>query len=84
MSIKYASVKKSILLHKNYHLFKSKFQCTIVAVKLIHNQISERHGSVCHPLVTVDWLMSYQKVYLQFYFPVLITYVDQRTMIHLI
>lgn len=60
------------------------FHCTIVAVKLIHYQSSERHGSGCHPLVTVDWLMSYQKVYLQSYFPLLITYADQRTMIYLI
>lgn len=84
MYIKYASVNKSILLHKNYNLFKSKFHCAIVAVKHIHNQIREMHGSACHLMVTVDWLMSYQKVYLQSYFPVLITYVDQRTMMHLI
>lgn len=84
MHVKYASAKKSILLHKNYNLFKSKFHHTIVAVKHIHNQISEKHGSACHPLVTVDWLMSYQKDYLKSCFPVLITYVDQRTMMHLI
>lgn len=54
MYIKYVSVKKSILLHKNYNLFKSKFHCTIVAVNHIQNQISE--GMVQPVILWLQWI----------------------------